>query len=53
MRTGHSDDLKAWTTTWGTVREGCKVKAVPFPVDISREMADRLARETGLDHTMG
>lgn len=52
----------------GTVCEGCKVKAVPFAVDISRDLeaeglldeavdwrklADRLARETGLDRRKG
>ena len=52
----------------GTVCEGCKVKAVPLALKISRdledegqvdeavdyrELADRLARETGLDRTRG
>ena len=52
----------------GTVCEGCKVKAVQFAVDISRELkaegqldeaadyselADRLAKETGQDDSRG
>ena len=52
----------------GTVCEACKVEAVPFAVDISgeleaeglldeaadyRKLADRLAREAGLDRRKG